>query len=147
VAATAHSRRGGHPGSVFAEPGCDASIREIGPGGSRPVPEHDWMKPLGRSLLCGSSHGCEAERAARYDGADVGGAPSVLLLVFAGWVNRRQVEPSSRYFVWFVIDLESRRVRIAGLARRPHHAWIQQLARNLTDRRRWGPARQALSHP
>jgi transposase InsO family protein len=39
-----------------------------------------------------------------------------------------------RYVVWFVIDLESRRVHIAGLARHPHDAWIQQIARNLTDR-------------
>jgi HTH-like domain len=38
-----------------------------------------------------------------------------------------------RYVVWFVIDLESRRVHIAGLARYPHDAWIQQVARNLAD--------------
>jgi len=38
-----------------------------------------------------------------------------------------------RYVVWFVIDLESRRVHIAGLTRHPHDAWIQQVARNLTD--------------
>jgi transposase InsO family protein len=39
-----------------------------------------------------------------------------------------------RYMVWFVIDLESRRVHIAGLVRAPHDAWIQQIGRNLTDR-------------
>jgi putative transposase len=39
-----------------------------------------------------------------------------------------------RYAVWFVIDLESRRVHIAGLARHPNDAWVQQIARNLTDR-------------
>jgi transposase InsO family protein len=38
-----------------------------------------------------------------------------------------------RYVVWFVIDLESRRVHIAGLSRNPHDGWIQQIARNLTD--------------
>jgi hypothetical protein len=38
-----------------------------------------------------------------------------------------------RYMVWFVIDLESRRVHIAGLIRHPHNAWIRQVARNLTD--------------
>ena len=38
-----------------------------------------------------------------------------------------------RYVVWFVIDLESRRVHIAGLSSHPHNAWIQQVARNLTD--------------
>ena len=32
-----------------------------------------------------------------------------------------------------MIDLESRRVHIAGLVRCPHDAWIQQIARNLTD--------------
>ena len=38
-----------------------------------------------------------------------------------------------RYFVWFVIDLESRRVHVAGLVRYPHDAWIQQIARNMAD--------------
>jgi putative transposase len=38
-----------------------------------------------------------------------------------------------RYVVLFVMDLESRRVHIAGLVRHPHDAWIQQIARNLTD--------------
>jgi hypothetical protein len=38
-----------------------------------------------------------------------------------------------RYVVWFVIDLESRRVHSAGLIRHPHDAWTQQVARNLTD--------------
>jgi putative transposase len=38
-----------------------------------------------------------------------------------------------RYVVWFVIDLDSRRVHIAGLARYTHDAWIQQIARNLAD--------------
>ena len=33
----------------------------------------------------------------------------------------------------FVIDLESRRVHIAGVVRQPHGAWIQQIARNLVD--------------
>jgi hypothetical protein len=38
-----------------------------------------------------------------------------------------------RYVVLFVIDLESRRVHIAGVVRQPHGAWIQQVARNLVD--------------
>lgn len=38
-----------------------------------------------------------------------------------------------RYFVLFVIDLESRRVQVAGIVRQPHGAWMQQVARNLTD--------------
>ena len=37
------------------------------------------------------------------------------------------------YRVWFVIDLESRCVHIAGLSRHPQDAWIQQVGRNLTD--------------
>lgn len=32
-----------------------------------------------------------------------------------------------------MIDLETRCVHIAGLVRHPHGAWIQQVARNLTD--------------
>src|SRR5262249_17818736 len=38
-----------------------------------------------------------------------------------------------RYMVLFVIDLESRRVHIAGIVRQPHGAWMSQVARNLTD--------------
>jgi transposase InsO family protein len=49
---------------------------------------------------------------------------TVEVLTFGGLV---------RYVVWFVIDLESRHVHIAGLTRHPHDAWIQQVARNLTD--------------
>jgi hypothetical protein len=49
---------------------------------------------------------------------------TVEVLTFSGLV---------RYLVLFVIDLETRRVHIAGLVRHPHGAWIQQVARNLTD--------------
>jgi len=38
-----------------------------------------------------------------------------------------------RYFVLFVIDLETRRVQIAGIVRHPHGLWMEQVARNLTD--------------
>jgi transposase len=38
-----------------------------------------------------------------------------------------------RYFVLFIIDLRSRRVEIAGIARRPDGGWMKQVARNLTD--------------
>ncbi len=38
-----------------------------------------------------------------------------------------------RYFVLFVIDLESRRVGIAGIAQQPDGQWMKQIARNLTD--------------
>ena len=38
-----------------------------------------------------------------------------------------------RYFVLFVIDLETRRVEIAGVAQQPNGEWMKQVARNLTD--------------
>ena len=38
-----------------------------------------------------------------------------------------------RYFVLFIIDLQTRRVEIAGIARQPDGAWMKQIARNLTD--------------
>ncbi len=38
-----------------------------------------------------------------------------------------------RYFVLFVIDLKTRRIEIAGILRRPDGAWMNQIARNLTD--------------
>jgi putative transposase len=49
---------------------------------------------------------------------------AVEVLTFGGLV---------RYFVLFVIDLGTRRVEIAGIARQPHGAWMKQVARNLTD--------------
>lgn len=38
-----------------------------------------------------------------------------------------------RYFVLFVIDLQTRRVSIAGISRSPNGLWMSQIARNLTD--------------
>ena len=38
-----------------------------------------------------------------------------------------------RYFVLFVIDLETRRIEIAGISPAPDGAWACQIARNLTD--------------
>ena len=38
-----------------------------------------------------------------------------------------------RYLVFFVIELETRRVTIAGIHPQPYGAWMEQLARNLTD--------------
>ncbi len=38
-----------------------------------------------------------------------------------------------RYFVLFVIDLQTRRVEIAGIAPQPDGEWMKQIARNLTD--------------
>src|SRR5437868_1343430 len=38
-----------------------------------------------------------------------------------------------RYSVLFVIELKTRRVHIAGIARYVHGAWMKQVARNLTE--------------
>ena len=38
-----------------------------------------------------------------------------------------------RYLVFFVIELETRRVTIAGIHPQSYGAWMEQLARNLTD--------------
>ena len=38
-----------------------------------------------------------------------------------------------RYFVFFVIELKTRRVHIAGIHPQPNGRWMEQLARNLTD--------------
>ena len=38
-----------------------------------------------------------------------------------------------RYLVFFVIALQSRRVTIAGIHPQPYGAWMEQMARNLTD--------------
>jgi putative transposase len=40
-----------------------------------------------------------------------------------------------RYHVFFVIDLASRRVEIAGISRCPDGSWMEQVARNLLDAR------------
>jgi len=38
-----------------------------------------------------------------------------------------------RYFVLFVIDLQTRRIEIAGIVTSPSGAWMHQVARNWTD--------------
>ena len=38
-----------------------------------------------------------------------------------------------RYLVFFVIELETRRVQIAGIHSQPGGAWVEQMARTLTD--------------
>ena len=37
------------------------------------------------------------------------------------------------YFVFFVIELKTRRVAIAGIHHQPYGEWMEQVARNLTD--------------
>jgi putative transposase len=38
-----------------------------------------------------------------------------------------------RYFVLFILDLQTRRVEIAGIAQQPDGEWMKQIARNPTD--------------
>ncbi len=38
-----------------------------------------------------------------------------------------------RYFVFFVIELQTRRVHLAGIHPQPGGAWVEQMARTLTD--------------
>jgi hypothetical protein len=38
-----------------------------------------------------------------------------------------------RYYVFFVIDIPTRKVNIAGILHQPHGRWMEQIARNLTD--------------
>lgn len=38
-----------------------------------------------------------------------------------------------RYYVFFVLDIGSRRVHVAGVTHQPCDAWMSQIARNLTD--------------
>jgi len=38
-----------------------------------------------------------------------------------------------RYHVFFVVELSTRRVHLAGIAHRPTDAWMKQIGRNLTD--------------
>ncbi len=38
-----------------------------------------------------------------------------------------------RYFVLFAIDLQTRRIEIAGISRQPDGEWMKQIARNFTD--------------
>jgi transposase InsO family protein len=39
----------------------------------------------------------------------------------------------ARYFVFFVMELKTRRVHIAGIVDQPHGAWMMQVGRNLVD--------------
>ena len=43
------------------------------------------------------------------------------------------LEGLKRYLVLFVIELRTRHVSIAGIHSQPDGAWMEQMARNLTD--------------
>lgn len=50
--------------------------------------------------------------------------------------ERLCLKPIGLYFsVLFILDLASRKVKIAGITAHPHEAWMVQMARNLTDAR------------
>jgi hypothetical protein len=38
-----------------------------------------------------------------------------------------------RYYVLFIIDIQTRRVQIAGIVHQPYEEWMKQIARKLTD--------------
>ena len=38
-----------------------------------------------------------------------------------------------RYFVLFIIDLQTRKIEVAGIVQQPDGQWMQQIARNITD--------------
>ena len=48
-------------------------------------------------------------------------------------VEVRTLAGLRRYFVFFVIELRTRRVAIAGIHPQPYGKWMEQVARNLTD--------------
>jgi transposase InsO family protein len=52
-----------------------------------------------------------------------------------------------RYVVFIVMKLKTRTVEIAGITCEPDGAWMTQLARNLTELRRWLPAQRSVHHP
>ena len=66
------------------------------------------------------------KRPSRLVRMEYGGGQSTLLEVLT-------VRGLIRYFVLFVIDLETRRVEIAGIVHQPYEDWMKQIARNLTD--------------
>jgi len=66
----------------------------------------------------------------------------MFVMTIAGWVNEQHrfftVEVWTslglvRYLVFFVIDLSTRRVEIAGIAPAPNGLWMRQVAGNLID--------------
>lgn len=82
--------------------------------GLRPPPDYAGARPTSWKIFLQAHWGAIA-------GADFF---NVEVLTFSGLV---------RYYVFFVIDLKTRRVNIAGISPQPDGAWMEQVARNLTD--------------
>ena len=80
--------------------------------GIEPAPERDRRTPW------------KAFLQAHWDGLAACDLFTVEVLTLAGL---------KRHLVFFVIELKSRRVTIAGIHPQPYGAWVEQLARNLTD--------------
>ena len=53
----------------------------------------------------------------------------------------------TRFLVLFLIDLSSRSVEIAGLARQANGLWMSEVARNLADAAEGFPDREAILDP
>jgi putative transposase len=64
--------------------------------------------------------------AAHWDGLAAADFFTVEVLTLGGLV---------RYVVFFVMQLKTRTVEIAGITSQPDEAWMMQVARNLTDAR------------
>ena len=84
--------------------------------GVDPAPELEPAHAL-EDVPAGALGGPGGLRSVHRRGVDAGGAQAGL----------------RRYLVFFVIELRSRRVTIAGIHPQPGGAWMEQQARNLTD--------------
>ena len=78
-----------------------------------PLRTHTWLSLLWKAFL-----------QAHWDGLAACDLFTVEVLTLAGL---------KRYLIFFVIELETRRVTVVGIHPQPYGAWMEQLARNLTD--------------
>ena len=121
-------RRRGHPGARIqpgAKPGSVArSATWVTTSVATPSSASWWRKVWKPAPLRGKTMPWKVFLKAHFGAIAATDLFSVEVLTFTGLV---------RYMVLFVIDLESRRVHIAGIVRQPHGAWMNQIARNLTD--------------
>ena len=84
----------------------------MAPYGIEPAPERSRRTPWKTFLQ------------AHWEGLTAGDLFTVEVLTLGGL---------RRYFVLFVIELKTRRVKIAGIHHQPYGGWMEQMARNLTD--------------
>ena len=98
--------------NVSVTVGRTTSKRILADNGIVPAPERK-KRPSWKTFL-----------AAHWDGLAAADFFSAEVLSLAGIV---------RYSVFFVIELKTRRVHIAGITSHPNELWMMQVARNLTD--------------